>query len=162
LSPLVPRYYSACSAALAHPGQVYFAFNIVDNVFQNSSHTPYVGLVVTDFYLSLLPCPRAPGLCTSWLEQRCKQLAKTEGKELGCDWIWFDEASKASSHTNDVTSIDCRLDLLRHSQASGSSMLPLYRRPAKDFHPPESLQTPMILIGPGTGVAPFIGFLEHR
>lgn len=33
--PLVPRSYSACSAATAHPGQVYFAFNVVDNVLND-------------------------------------------------------------------------------------------------------------------------------
>lgn len=30
------------------------------------------------------------------------------------------------------------------------------------FHPPRSPQTPLFLVGPGTGVSPLIGFLQHR
>lgn len=30
------------------------------------------------------------------------------------------------------------------------------------FQMPETLETPLILIGPGTGIGPFLGFLSHR
>ena len=40
--------------------------------------------------------------------------------------------------------------------------LPIFPKPTNDFRLPASLETPLVLIGPGTGVAPFVGFLQHR
>lgn len=40
--------------------------------------------------------------------------------------------------------------------------LPVFLRPTKEFILPGNSKWPLILIGPGTGVSPFIGFLEHR
>ncbi len=40
--------------------------------------------------------------------------------------------------------------------------VPFYVQPSKGFSPPENLQTSIIMVGPGTGIAPFRGFMQER
>ncbi|WP_182903913.1 bifunctional nitrate reductase/sulfite reductase flavoprotein subunit alpha [Microbispora sp. H10830] len=40
--------------------------------------------------------------------------------------------------------------------------VPVYVQPTTHFRPPSDPATPVIMIGPGTGVAPFLGFLDER
>ncbi len=41
-------------------------------------------------------------------------------------------------------------------------VVPIYIQPSKDFHLTEDDDAPIIMIGPGTGVAPYVGFMQER
>jgi len=58
--------------------------------------------------------------------------------------------------------IHCASLLCKSSSFSAHVTLSIFPKPTTDFRLPKSTATPLILVGPGTGVAPFLGFLSHR
>jgi len=55
----------------------------------------------------------------------------------------------------------CSTFLTDRAQA-GTTRAGIFVHPNKSFRPPASGDTPMIMVGPGTGIAPFRAFLEER
>ncbi|CAL8147580.1 unnamed protein product [Orchesella dallaii] len=134
LPRLVPRAYSISSSPLSSDKEFTFAFNVV--TFSKENGRQYERL----------------GVCTGWLSQRSRVLLNKNSKELGLENASSDLEAAMSALTIDG----------EESDSVSNEEIIVYRRKNQNFRLPEDIKAPIIMLGPGTGIAPFIGFIQHR
>ncbi|XP_034244477.1 methionine synthase reductase [Thrips palmi] len=101
----------------------------------------HIAFSLTEF---IIPGGKRRGVCTGWLETLTAPLRRTSDGEA--------EAALCS-----------QVEALSLSpEGKPSIQIPIFMRASSFFHAPADLSRPVIMIGPGVGVAPFVGFLQQR
>jgi len=91
------------------------------------------------------------GLCTSWLDSLTYGIRSSDIEE-GMQSLALNSASSETPPEEKLKSVTM----------DGREQIRMYFRRPTGFRFPTDPTKPLIMIGPGTGVAPFIGFLEKR
>ncbi|XP_069075814.1 methionine synthase reductase [Pleurodeles waltl] len=85
-------------------------------------------------------CPERPvarkGVCTGWLAELVAPMLHVKGSTL---------------------QTDCK-----ESKETVLPKVSIFSRPSLSFHLPADPSLPIVMVGPGTGISPFIGFLQER
>eukprot|EP01138_Halocafeteria_seosinensis_P007958 gb/GECG01008131.1/.p1 GENE.gb/GECG01008131.1/~~gb/GECG01008131.1/.p1 ORF type:complete len:990 (+),score=146.23 gb/GECG01008131.1/:1-2970(+) len=134
MTPLATRYYSMSNSPLENDKKITFAFTVVS---YECGYKDESSLAISGQNSK----PVRHGLATTYLEQLSQQfnLLATPSQRK------WSQAPDLRKEVND-----------------DKPFLKIFLRPTRDFTLPGSLKWPLIMIGPGTGVAPFIGYLQHR
>ena len=113
-------------------------YSVACSPLQNPTLLKFVFNVVEFPHIDNVRSKRC-GVCTGWLQKSSKYLTmKNEDNEAAVEKRFQELSINSHVKVNVV-----------HRNPTG-------------FHLPHDIQCPLIMIGPGTGVAPFIGFLQHR
>lgn len=113
-------------------------YSVSSSPLENPNHLHFVFNIV-EFPAIKGMRPKRQGVCTGWLAE----ITKAQREET-------------------VTSNDKLSDNLSKLTLQEFPKVPVFQRKGLNFKLPSVPETPIIMIGPGTGVAPFIGFLQHR
>jgi sulfite reductase alpha subunit-like flavoprotein len=138
LPALPPRMYSITCSPTSCPDKIQVAFTVVKYTTTTTGFSSS-GTSGTDN-----KSIERQGVATTWLDRLCTPLFQLEADSTPA-------ASKKEQVEGELK-----------SSARLMPRVPIFLRKGGAFKPPPDLSTPWILIGPGTGVAPFRGFLQER
>jgi len=138
LPPLASRFYSLASSPLpaaSSPGKAAAppSMAVAFSVVEYCPHTPSGNPTGVEAKANGgAVALKRQGLCTSWLEQSLMKSTTTAA------------AGAQGQQVGVEVEVLCSL------------------KRASDFTLPQDSKTPVVMVGPGTGVAPFVGFIQHR
>ncbi|HET9171748.1 MAG TPA: bifunctional nitrate reductase/sulfite reductase flavoprotein subunit alpha [Actinospica sp.] len=120
----------------------------------------------------------------SWARQAADVLAEYPATASAQEWttalkrLQNRQYSISSSPRTDPTKVSLTVSVVRYdsalarprkgvcsaylADAEPGTPITVHVQPSPHFRPPTDPDTPMIMVGPGTGVAPFLGFLHDR
>ena len=131
-----PRYYSVSSSPLQ---------------FQDGpSHCLTIAFSVVDYVTPSCTLTNALGQVLEFGQRRIRGIATRQMEAI---------SSLLLSEKSTLSTGDRLFDSANHFVFPSLRIFP---KPTIEFRMPSSPAKPLILIGPGTGIAPFIGFLRHR
>jgi NADPH-ferrihemoprotein reductase len=136
LGPAQPRYYSVSASPFASQSRIQLALTVVD--VERGGR-------------------RVLGLCSTWLYR----LACFAGLIAPADDAYA-QGCALRGLTPPAPPSAGRLPAGCCADPRGGVCVPMFLRRARDFALPEDARRPLVLVGPGTGVAPFRAFLQHR
>ncbi|GBG27660.1 NADPH--cytochrome P450 reductase [Hondaea fermentalgiana] len=150
LPKLAPRFYSVANSPLGSQGyrRVTLAMTVVETEMLGRDGRQRV----------------VHGLCTSWMEGLARKLSQQrQGQGQGGAG-----GATALPGARPTRALDAVLRKVGRAPPARPNLPPppprvqVFFRSSSAFHLPGNVEIPLIMIGPGTGVAPFVGFIEHR
>ncbi|KAH8049366.1 FAD-binding domain-containing protein [Aureococcus anophagefferens] len=145
LPALSARYYSVASSPLAPDGRSRHGVAAV--AFSVVRFTAGAGVAAKHGLAGPDVLHDREGVCTTWLEETLAPFLRGEAPALTLKvFLKASEAFHRAAKESEIPNF----------KGSYLGRFPLA------FQLPEDPDAPVVMIGPGTGVAPFMGFLDHR